>query len=228
MYCDYQHYLPPTPAMHDAEHDALSDHEATPCVLDASHAQNLTAHALHRPGRPTTPIPSAPGPRAPHIRQAAGAAVPRRARCPRKSDGAATIFAPQRSPRPPLHAPQLGCTTPPPCATPATFIPHAICRFPHLQPACDDDLRLSPILPLDAYPSRAALTAICTTTCVRNTRGRFSSSPSRATMINTSPFRFGPPSMQEHPCMLDAPPAHSGSLTRRATGMRSVRCRPHL
>jgi hypothetical protein len=104
-----------------------------------------------------------------------------------------------------------------------------MCHFPHLPPACDDDLRRSPILPLDACPSRIAPTAICTSTYVRSARSRFPSSPSRATTIDASSFRFlGPPSMQEHPCAPDALPTHTGSLTRSATGMHSIRRRPHL
>ncbi|KAJ7342967.1 hypothetical protein DFH08DRAFT_873888 [Mycena albidolilacea] len=65
--------------------------------------------------------------------------------------------SPLSIPRARLHAPQPGCATPPPCATPATFIPHPICRFPHLPPACDDDLQRSPTpprcLPLSRSPN---------------------------------------------------------------------------
>jgi hypothetical protein len=51
--------------------------------------------------------------------------------------GAATIFsgvATLSVLRARLRAPQRGCETPPPCATPAASIPHRICRCPRLPP----------------------------------------------------------------------------------------------
>ncbi|KAJ7724696.1 hypothetical protein B0H14DRAFT_3899976 [Mycena olivaceomarginata] len=188
MHCDYQHCLPPVPAFCSCTTRNAMRSVTTRSLL-------VYAHALS----------TSPG--ASYIRQAAGAAVPRRARCPRKSEGAATIFSevtPQRPPRG-LHAPQLGCATPPPCATPATFILHPICRFPHLPPACDDDLRRSPILPLDACPSRVAQQPSAPQpTCAALAVAFLHRRPALRRLM-CRPIRFlGPPSIQQHPCTPDA------------------------
>ncbi|KAJ7819258.1 hypothetical protein B0H14DRAFT_3876736 [Mycena olivaceomarginata] len=107
--------------LHDAEHDAFSKYEATP-------------------------MPSAPGPRAPHIRQAAGAALPPRV-CPRaqRRSLAETPLSVLRA-RP--HTPHRGCATPTDASIPRPFH-NRIHPFPRLPP--------QPQLPFAPLPACAAL-----------------------------------------------------------------------
>jgi hypothetical protein len=108
MHCDYQHCLPPAPAFCSCTaRNAMRSVTTRPllvCLMSPTPRTSLrmryiASDALLRP-------------RASHIRQVAGAAVPRRACCPRKSEGAVTIFSgvtPQCSLRAPARTTARMC-----------------------------------------------------------------------------------------------------------------------
>ncbi|KAJ6569828.1 hypothetical protein DFH09DRAFT_1313622 [Mycena vulgaris] len=126
--------------------------------------------------------------------------------------GAKMIFSgvtPQRSPPVRLHAPKLGCATPPPCATPAASTPHRICRFPRLPP---------PTAILGAAP-------LCPSTPAPLAQPQLPSAPPplcAALMVAVLHRRrrvFLLPAHYDHRSIAPLPPRYTID-TRSATGMR--------